>query len=78
MAIEQQMEKHSAGVKLAAALQLCLNQMHTRVTELEAHNRALKLRQNLFPEQKPTPAKLAKAIKLQVAAEMAKLHEETD
>lgn len=78
MAIEQQVEKSSAGVKLAAALQLCLNQMHTRVSELEAHNRALKLRQNLFPKQKPTPAKLAKAIKIQVAAEMAKIHEVAD
>jgi hypothetical protein len=53
---------------------LRLNLLEKRVQELEAHNRAVRVNKLLFPETKPTPAKLARAIKAEVAAEMAKVH----
>ena len=52
-----------------------LNLLEKRVQDLEAHNRAVRVNKLLFPESKPTPAKLARAIKAEVAAEMAKVYE---
>jgi hypothetical protein len=54
---------------------LRLNLLEKRVQDLEAHNRAVRVNKLLFPESKPTPAKLARAIKAEVAAEMAKVYE---
>lgn len=50
--------------------------MSKKITDLEAHNRALKLKETLFPVAKPTLGTLAKAIKIQVAAEMAIVHKD--
>lgn len=50
--------------------------MGRKITDLEAHNRALKLKETLFPVAEPTPGTLAKAVKIQVAAEMAKVHKD--
>ncbi len=53
-----------------------LNLLEKRVQDLEAHNRAVRVNKLLFPESKPTPAKLARAIKAEVAAEMAKVYKD--
>jgi hypothetical protein len=48
--------------------------MGKRIAELEAKNRALKVKGVGLPGYKPTAGQLAKAIQAQVASEMVQVH----
>lgn len=60
--LDKQTRVGTAGNKLASALQLRLNSMCKRITDLEAQNRALKAQKMILPDRKPTVEKLTQAI----------------
>ena len=60
-----------AGHALVRALQIRMNAMQKRVEQLEAHNRALKLKVAARNEAMPSAAVLAEAIATAVTVEMA-------
>ena len=62
-----------AGHALARALQIRMNAMQKRVEQLEAHNRALKLKVAAHNESMPSAAVLAEAIATAVTVEMAQV-----
>ena len=63
-----------AGHVLACELQIRMNAMQKCVEQLEAHNRALKLKVAAQNDSQPSAAVLTEAIETAVTVEMAKVY----